>query len=265
MHPLHSLILGLVEGFTEFLPISSTAHLILTAELLGISQTAFVKTFEIAIQSGAILAVLVVYWKRFLDIAILKKIIAAFIPTAVIGLALHGFAKEYLIGNISVVLWALGIGGVVLILFEKFFYGKKEVTSTDGDTQSSASEIRNLSYSKSALIGVAQAVAIIPGVSRSAATIIGGLLAGMSRAAVVEFSFLLAVPTIGAATALDLMKSAGSFSGDQAFSLIIGFVAAFLTALAGIKFLLSYVRGKSFVGFGIYRIAVVILFVFLVL
>ncbi|MBP6858769.1 MAG: undecaprenyl-diphosphate phosphatase [Candidatus Pacebacteria bacterium] len=263
MSPFHALILGLVEGFTEFLPISSTAHLILTAEILGLSQTAFVKTFEIAIQSGAILAVLVIYWRKFLDIGILKKIIAAFIPTAIIGLALHGLAKNYLIGNVSVVLWALGIGGVALILFEKFFKRSTQSIGEVGPTVTQ--EIQSLSYTKAALIGVAQAVAVIPGVSRSAATIIGGLLAGMSRGAVVEFSFLLAVPTIGAATVLDLAKNANVFTADQSVSLVIGFLAAFVTALVGIKFLLSYVKGRSFVGFGVYRIVVVILFVFLMI
>ncbi|MEK7641380.1 MAG: undecaprenyl-diphosphate phosphatase [Patescibacteria group bacterium] len=263
MTPLSALILGLVEGFTEFLPISSTAHLILTSHILGLSQTAFVKTFEIAIQSGAILAVLAIYWKRFLDIAILKKIIAAFIPTAIIGFALHGVIKDYLIGNISVVLWALGLGGLALIFFEFIFRRGKVVVSSE--EVSVAEEIRAVSYTKAALIGVAQAVAVIPGVSRSAATIVGGLLAGMSRAAVVEFSFLLAVPTIGAATVLDLAKNASAFTADQSISLIIGFLAAFATALIGIKFLLSYVKGRSFVGFGVYRILLVIVFVALFL
>jgi undecaprenyl-diphosphatase len=274
MSPLHSLILGLVEGFTEFLPISSTAHLILTAEILGLSQTAFVKTFEVAIQSGAILAVLVIYWRKFLNIEIVKKVVTAFIPTAIIGLALHGIIKEHLIGNISVVLWALAIGGVALILFEKFFKqgttndadGAGDTRSSDPNSESTAThEIQSLSYTKAVLIGVAQAVAVIPGVSRSAATIIGGLIAGMSRNAVVEFSFLLAVPTIGAATALDLVKNSGAFTSDQAISLIIGFLAAFVTALIGIRFLLSYVKGRSFVGFGVYRILLAVIFVALFL
>src|SRR3989344_962705 len=110
-----ALVLGLVEGFTEFLPISSTAHLILASHILGLSQSAFVKTFEIAIQSGAIIAVIVIYWRKFLDIEILKKVLAAFIPTAIVGLVLYKFIKEYLIGNISVVLWALALGGAALI------------------------------------------------------------------------------------------------------------------------------------------------------
>lgn len=279
MHPLHSFILGLVEGFTEFLPISSTAHLILVSWILDIDQTSFVKTFEIAIQSGAILAVLVVYWRKFLDIEILKKIISAFIPTAIIGLILYEFVKDHLIGNISVVLWALGIGGLVLIIFEKYIYSANKLTVDIDDInidandslvnnqaiQSEADEIRKLSYFKAILIGVAQAMAIIPGVSRSAATIVGGLLIGMSRMAVVEFSFLLAVPTIGAATALDLFKNANLFTADQITSFIIGFVAAFVTAILGIKFLLSFVKGRTFVGFGIYRVVLAIIFALMII
>ena len=256
---LHSLILGIVEGFTEFLPISSTAHIILTAQLLGIAQSSFVKTFEIAVQSGAILAVVAVYWRRFLNIEVLKKVIAAFIPTAVIGLVLYKFIKSYLVGNMSVVLWALGIGGVILILFEKFYLNKRNVT-VEGIVND---EITSLSYGKAALIGVAQAVAVIPGVSRSAATIIGGSLAGMSLSAVVQFSFLLAVPTIGAATILDLYKNMGAFTSDETGSLIIGFMAAFVTALLGIRFLRSLGKNKMFTGFGIYRIVVAVLFVIL--
>lgn len=259
MSLLHSLILGLVEGFTEFLPISSTAHLILTSELLGLDQSVFLKTFEIAIQSGAIVAVLVVYWRRFLDWQILKRIAAAFIPTALIGLALYKVAKEYLFESTSIILWALAIGGVLLILFEKFYKKPAERFPNEG-TITSEIEIRALPLTKAGLIGIAQAVAIIPGVSRSAATIIGGLWLGMSRPAIVEFSFLLAAPTILAATGLDLVKNASAFTPDQFGSLAVGFVAAFVTALLGIKFLLKFVSGKSFVGFGVYRIVIAILF-----
>ena len=264
MSILHALILGLVEGFTEFLPISSTAHLILVSELLGLDQSVFVKTFEIAIQSGAILAVLVIYWRKFLDRQVLAKIIVAFIPTAVIGLIFYKIAKTYLIGNVSVVLWALGIGGLILIIFERWYVQKKERMINDAMTNDQpVTDIRGLSYTKAALIGVAQAVAIIPGVSRSAATIIGGLLAGMHRAAVVEFSFLLAAPTIAAATVLDLYQNYSLFTADETWSLIVGFVAAFVTALVGIKFLLSFVSGKTFVGFGVYRIVVAMVFAFI--
>lgn len=251
---LDSLILGIVEGLTEFLPISSTAHLILTADILGLDHSAFLKTFEIAIQSGAILAVLVVYWRKFLDLEIIKKILAAFIPTAIVGFALYAIIKEHLLGNISVVLWALAIGGVALILFEKYYY--KSISN-----ENAIQDIKGLSYKKALYIGLIQSVAVIPGVSRSAATIVGGLLAGMSRYAIVEFSFLLAVPTIAGATALDLFKNYNLFSANESGILAVGFLSAFFTAIIGIKFLLSYVKNKTFVGFGIYRVLLVIVFI----
>ncbi len=169
-------------------------------------------------------------------------------------------------------LWALGIGGVVLIVFEYLFSLKKKVSldatyvsqtpdsitvvSAHEEVVSSHVDIHSLSYAKATLIGVAQAVAVIPGVSRSAATILGGLGAGMSRAAIVEFSFLLAVPTIGAATVLDLYKNSGLFSVSQIGVLSVGFIASFVTALFGIRFLLRIIRRRSFVGFGVYRIII---------
>ena len=249
---LTAIVLGAVEGLTEFLPISSTAHLTLTAQIMGLDQSAFVKTFEIAIQSGAILAVIVLYWRRFLDVAVLKRVLAAFIPTAIIGLILYKLVKEYLIGNIAVTLWALAIGGLALIVFEKWFKTKPE---------SDMSDIRSLSYGKSVLVGLVQAISIIPGVSRSAATIIGGLFCGLSREAVVEFSFLLAVPTVLAATGLDLFRSAGDFHSSDFGLLAIGFIAAFVAAILAIKFLLNYLKKHTFTGFGVYRILVVLIFV----
>lgn len=261
---IHSIILGIVEGFTEFLPISSTAHLTLTSQLLGLSQSAFVKTFEIAIQSGAIVAVIVIYWRKFLDLKILKQIIFAFIPTAVIGLLLYKIAKMYLLGNISVVLWSLAIGGVIIILFEKYWVKKSPDGILEGDdidqnndfTSRIGAEIKGLNIKQTALIGVFQVLAIIPGVSRSAATIIGGRVLGISKEAIVEFSFLLAVPTILAATTLDLLKNYQLFSMSEFSNLSFGFVTSFLTALIGIKFLMVYIRKHSFVSFGIYRIIV---------
>lgn len=270
---IHSIILGIVEGFTEFLPISSTAHLTLTSQLLGLSQSAFVKTFEIAIQSGAIVAVIVIYWRKFLDLKILKQIIFAFIPTAVIGLLLYKIAKMYLLGNISVVLWSLAIGGVIIILFEKYWVKKSPDGILEGDdidqnndfTSRIGAEIKGLNIKQTALIGVFQVLAIIPGVSRSAATIIGGRVLGISKEAIVEFSFLLAVPTILAATTLDLLKNYQLFSMSEFSNLSFGFVTSFLTALIGIKFLMVYIRKHSFVSFGIYRIIVAIIFAIIIL
>jgi undecaprenyl-diphosphatase len=252
MDALTAAILGVVEGITEFLPISSTGHLVLVSTLLHLSQNNFQKSFEIVIQLGAILAVVVLYWKSFLNLEVLKRLVIAFIPTGIIGLALYKIIKTYLLGNNTVVLWALGLGGVALIIFELWHKEKESATA----------RIEDMTYKQSALIGLAQAVAVIPGVSRSAATIVGGLLLGLKRPAIVEFSFLLAVPTMLAATGLDLVKNASAFSSSDFFILAIGFITAFAVALVAIKFLLSYIRTHTFIPFGIYRVLAAVAFWF---
>ena len=249
MTPFDSLLLGIVEGITEFLPISSTGHLVLTSTLLHITQTDFVKTFEIFIQLGAILSVIAIYFKKFFDLELMKRLIVAFIPTGVIGLLLYHILKTYLLGNDYIVLAALFLGGIAIIAFEYWHI--------DADT---SAEIKTVSYRQAFLIGVAQSFAIIPGVSRSAATILGGLSLGLSRATIVEFSFLLAVPTMLAASGLDLFKNGVSFSGNDWFILAIGFVTSFVVALAAIRWLLSYVRQHSFIVFGVYRILLAVVF-----
>jgi len=256
MTSIAAIILGAVEGLTEFLPISSTAHLTIASQLLGLAQSDFVKTFEIVIQAGAILAIVVLYWRRFLDIEILKRLVAAFVPTAIIGFVLYHFIKSYLVGNIAVTLWALGIGGAFLICFEMWLKNKNKSTPpvVEPTNDSAREEVRGLSYKKSAIIGLAQALAVIPGVSRSAATIVSGLWLGVSREAIVEFSFLLAVPTILAASGYDLLKSAGSLSGGGMGTLILGTIISFVTAILAIKLFLSYIKKHSFSAFGVYRI-----------
>lgn len=249
---LDSIILGIVEGVTEFLPVSSTGHLILASELLGLPSTEFLKSFEIAIQLGAIAAVVLLYWRSFLDVEVLKRVAAAFIPTAVIGLLLHDLAKEYLLGNVPVVLWALAIGGIALIVFE-LLHKEKE---------SAIDDVRTITYPQAILVGFFQAIAIIPGVSRSAATIVGGLIAGIRRVAIVEFSFLLAVPVMMAATGLDLVKSIDTFTAADFGNLATGFIVAFVVALLSIRFLLKYVRTHTFIPFGVYRILIALLFFF---
>ena len=251
----HTIILGIVEGFTEFLPISSTAHLILTAKLLQIPETNYVKSFEIIIQLGAILAVVFLYWKKFLDLEVLKKLVVAFLPTGVLGLVFYKIIKNYLLGNIPVVLTSLAVGGLILILFEKYFSHPNENATWD---------VKNISYKHCLYLGLFQSIAMIPGVSRSAATIIGGRAIGIPKRAIVEFSFLLAVPTMAAATGLDLLKNAGSFSSSQFGSLSIGFIVSFLMAIVSIRWLLDYVKRHDFTAFGVYRIALVILFLFLI-
>jgi len=182
MDLLHSLILGIVEGITEFLPISSTGHLILASDLLKISQTNFVKDFEIIIQLGAILAVIVLYFKTFLKNGkVWKRILAGFIPTAIIGYLLYKVIRGFLLGNTAVTLWALLIGGIILILIE-LLHKEKDYH---------VENIESISIKNAFIIGVFQSLAVIPGVSRSAATIIGALLLGTKRKAAVEFLFYL--------------------------------------------------------------------------
>lgn len=253
---IQSIIFGVVEGVTEFLPISSTGHLILTAKLLRLEQTNFMKSFEIAIQLGAILSVVVLYWRSlFVKREVMKRIAVAFIPTGILGLLLHGLVKQYLLSSNMVVVLSLLVGGILLIAFE-FAYVEKETSLED---------VAHLSYWRAALIGVAQSVAMIPGVSRSAATIVGGMLAGLKRKTIVEFSFLLAVPTMLAATILDLSKSYKEFSADQFDVLVVGFIVSFLVALVSIKFLLRFVKRNTFISFGVYRIVVAVLFLLFVL
>ena len=253
MDLLSAIILTVVEGLTEFLPISSTGHMILAAVILGVAQSEFVKSFELFLEFGSILAVVVSYWRYFLDLNVLKRVIVAFIPTGIIGLALYRVFKEILLGNAQIVLWALLLGGVFLIVFE-LFYREKAGTN----------EISKIPYKHCLLIGLFQSISIIPGASRSAPTIMGGLALGMRRQTIVLFSFLLAVPTMIAASGFDLIMSANQFSTDQFQILIVGFFASFLVALGAIRLFLNYVKKHNFIPFGVYRIILVVLFYFLV-
>jgi undecaprenyl-diphosphatase len=249
MDILNSVILGIVEGITEFLPISSTAHLILTAEFLKLPQTDYLKSFEIAIQLGAILSVVVLYWKSLLDLEILKRLAVAFMPTGIIGLLMYPVIKQYLFST-NIVLWTLLIGGIVMIMFERYYNKKEEIVQ----------DISEISFKQCLTIGLFQSVAIVPGVSRAAATIIGGRILGLSKKTIVEFSFLLAIPTMVGATGMDLIKNYNHFSGDQFIFLAIGFITSFGVAIFSIKLLLGYIRKHDFQAFGVYRITLVILF-----
>jgi len=246
MNIFHAIILGIIEGLTEFLPISSTAHLIIANRLLALPNTDFVKSFDIIIQLGAILAVVAIYARRLLaKPKTIIKILVAFIPTAIIGLTLYPFIKEVLFENILVIALALIIGGIILILFEKYY---KNI-----NTSIQVSEVTTFQAIK---IGLFQSLAIVPGVSRAGATIIGGLSLGLSRKTIVEFSFLLAIPTMLAATGLDIIKSGFNFSNQEWLLLTIGFITAFITALAAIRFFLHYIQKNTFTNFGWYRIII---------
>jgi len=251
MNFIQVLILSALEGLTEFLPISSTGHLILASKLMGIAETDFVKTFEIVIQLGAILAIVVLYFKKLLmSRDLVKKIFVAFIPTAVVGATLYPLIKEVLLGSSSITLNALFWGGVALIAVEWFLKRKKSEVKKSSE----------ITYKQAFIIGTFQSISVIPGVSRAAATIVGGLLTGLKREAAVEFSFILAVPTMFAATVFDIYKSRDMITQGGVLTLFIGSVLSFFFAVAAVKFLVNYVKKHDFTSFGIYRIALSILF-----
>jgi undecaprenyl-diphosphatase len=253
---LRVVILSIVEGVTEFLPISSTGHLVLTSTLLNIPQTEFVKSFEIFIQLGAILAVVALYFKKYSqNFQVWKNILIAFIPTGIVGLTLYKFIKDFLLGNNWITVLALLIGGILLIVLEKIHTEK----------ESHLIKIEDVSIKTALGIGLVQSLSIIPGVSRSAASILGGMFLGLKRSTAVEFSFLLAVPTMIAASGFDLVKSQLKFSSSEWIVLIVGFVGSFIVALVVVKWFIKYVQKNSFVPFGVYRIIVAILFWLIIL
>jgi undecaprenyl-diphosphatase len=254
MDLITAVILGIVQGVSEFLPISSTGHMILASQLMGLKHTEFLKSFEIAIQAGTILSVVVFYGRTLLvDMEVIKRLIVAFLPTGILGLTLYRMIKGYLLGSEAVVLWALLVGGVVLVAFERWYREKPDA----------ADEIRDISYKTALIIGLFQSVAMIPGVSRSASTIVGGLLLGLKRKTIVEFTFLLAVPTMLAATGYDLIRSGSQFSAGEFQYLLAGFVTAFAVALLSIKFLLRFIKTHTFIPFGVYRMVLVVCWVLL--
>jgi undecaprenyl-diphosphatase len=254
MNIIQTIILSIIEGITEFLPISSTGHMILASSIMNISEDAFVKTFEIAIQIGAILAIVWLYAKRFLQgLTIYIKLAVAFIPTGIIGIFAYHYIKTYLFNPI-VVSASLIIGGIVLILIDK-----KMVTQ-----QSKTDVLENISYKNAFFIGLFQSISMIPGVSRAAATIIGGIFNGLDKKQALEFSFLLAVPTMFVATGYDLYKTPVVFTGHEIFLVCLGLVIAFITAWIAVKVFISLVQNYGFKYFGYYRIVLGIIFLLLV-
>jgi undecaprenyl-diphosphatase len=248
MNNLQAIFIAIVEGITEFLPISSTGHMVITSAIMHIDDEPFTKYFEVSIQLGAILSVLVLYFKKFINFknpSFYLKLLIAVIPSLVLGKLLNDFIDDIL-GKPLVIAIVMILGGILLLFVDKWF-NKPEIHTTD--------EIDNkLSFK----IGLFQCLAIIfPGLSRSAATIIGGMTQKISREAAAEFSFFLAVPTMFAATAyktLTFIKENGMFSSDQVTTMVIGNVVAFIVALLAIKFFIGFVKEKGFKIFGIYRI-----------
>lgn len=256
MNDLFSVVLlGIIEGLTEFLPVSSTAHLLIAQQLLGFSPPG--EVFPIVIQLGAILSVVAVYWKKFWGVLIglpssaearqfALAVIVAFLPAAVIGAAAHGFIKQVLFDP-AVAPWVIAttliLGGVVILVFERIAPKPRYL---DGD---------HLPLSKAFQIGLCQVLAIIPGVSRSGATILGGELLGVERKAAAAFTFYLAVPTMLGATVYDLYKNRDALSGGATTDIAIGFVVAFLVALVVVKGFIGFVGRYGLKPFGWYRIA----------
>lgn len=253
MSSLQAFILGVVEGLTEFLPISSTGHLILVSTLMGIQQTDNHKAFEVSIQLGSIMAVVFLYFEKFKDTQLLKKLLIAFIPTGTLGFILYKLIKSLF--NPFIVVFMLVLGGLILILIEYYHKNKDYPIKS----------FEEINYKKAFLIGVFQSIAMIPGTSRSGATIIGGLMLGLNRKTAAEFSFLLAVPTMFMATFYDIYKNHSSFNVSDWENLVIGFITAFVFAILAIKLLLKYISNHSFTPFGIYRIILGILYYIIVL
>jgi undecaprenyl-diphosphatase len=247
---LEAIIISIVEGITEFLPVSSTGHMILTEGLLGMKTDDFVKAFIINIQFGAILSVIVLYWRHFLQsFSFYMKLLVAFLPAAIIGFSLDKYI-DVLLENVYVVAIMLIAGGVILLFIDKWF--------------NKTSENQNITYPTALKIGFFQCIAMIPGVSRSAATIIGGMAQKLTRKTAAEFSFFLAVPTMFAASGYKLLKNHESITSDNIGILVAGNIIAFIVALIAIKSFITYLTKHGFKIFGYYRIVVGIIILVLI-
>ncbi len=255
MDIIQSIIIAIVEGLTEFLPISSTGHMIIAEKLLGIQETEFTKLFTVAIQLGAILSVVVLYWKKFFDFSrwqFYAKLLVAVIPALLFGL-LFADKIDTLLESTTTIVITMIIGGVFLLMIDNYF--KNPVIETE----------EKISFQKAFFIGLWQVIAMIPGVSRSAASIIGGMQQKLTRKLAAEFSFYLAVPTMAAATGYKLLKGYKTFSSDDIKLLAIGNVVAFIVALLAIKFFIGYLQRHGFKIFGYYRIIVGVILLLLMI
>lgn len=245
-----AIIIAIVEGITEFLPISSTGHMIITQSLLGIPSTDFIKVFTVNIQFGAILSVIILYWRRFFQtFDFYLKLLVAFIPAAILGFLLGDFIDS-LLENVWVVASTMLLGGVFLLFVDKWFHNPKN-------------EENNVDFPKAFKIGLFQCIAMIPGVSRSAATIVGGMQQKLTRKVAAEFSFFLAVPTMFAASAYKLLKTHKHIDSSNINLLLIGNIVAFVVALIAIKSFIAILQKYGFKMFGIYRIIVGVLLLIL--
>jgi undecaprenyl-diphosphatase len=252
-----SIIISIVEGLTEFIPVSSTGHIIIASKALEVPDNDFTKMFTVAIQLGAILAVVVLYWKKFFDFKNFRfylKLLVGVIPAIILGFLLGDQIDEMLESTTTVAV-ALLLGGILLVFVDKWF------------NHPTIHEEKDVSFGRAFFIGVWQCLAMVPGVSRSAASIIGGMQQKLTRSAAAEFSFFLAVPTMLAATGYKLLKhytENGGFSGEEIKLLAVGNVVAFITALLAIKFFIGFLKKYGFRVWGIYRIVVGIILLILI-
>ena len=266
MNTLETIIIAIVEGLTEFLPVSSTGHMIIAQSLLGVESTPFVKAFTVIIQFGAILSVICLYWKKFFyptaersGVSYWKamydfyaRLVVGVLPAVVLGLAFNDFIESNL-GNVTLVAVMLIVGGVFMLFCDRIF--------------NKGSEDTKLTYKRAFIVGLIQCISMIPGVSRSMATIVGGMSQRLTRKAAAEFSFFLAVPTMFGATCLETYKlishGGGSLltQGTNLETLLLGSVVAFIVAILAIKFFISYVTKYGFAAFGWYRIIVGIIII----
>lgn len=255
MDIVQSIIIAIIEGLTEFLPISSTGHMIIAEKLLGVEESEFTKLFTVAIQLGAILSVIVLYWKKFFDFSrwrFYARLLVAVIPALLFGF-LFANKIDALLESTTTVIITMILGGVVLLMIDNYF--KNPVVETE----------EKISFKKAFIIGLWQVIAMIPGVSRSAASIIGGMQQKLTRQLAAEFSFYLAVPTMAAATGYKLLKGYKTFSPDDIKLLAIGNIIAFVVALLAIKFFIGFLQRHGFKIFGYYRIIVGIVLLLLMI
>jgi undecaprenyl-diphosphatase len=239
-----AIIIGIIEGFTEFLPISSTGHMIVVSKFMGIEESALMKAYHVIIQFAAIMAVMLIYREKitFKKIDLWMKLLVAFLPLAIVGFIFKDVIKTLF--NVETVAWMFIIGGVVFLVVE-YFYTEKEHHIKD---------VEKVSYTQALWVGIAQIFSLVPGTSRAGATIIGGLLSGLDRKTSTEFSFLLAIPVMAAVTGYDLLKHHQDFADANWGAFIVGFITAFVVAYVTIKLFLIFIERFTFVAFGVYRI-----------
>jgi undecaprenyl-diphosphatase len=244
MDTLQAVIIGVIEGFTEFLPISSTGHMIVASSFMKVPQTDLIKAYEVIIQFAAILAVMLVYRQKitFKKIDLWMKLLVAFLPLAIVGFIFKDDIKALFSNQVVATMFI--VGGIVFLVIE-YFYKEKA---------SHIKDVEQVSYKQALIIGFAQIFSLIPGTSRAGSTIVGGLLCGLDRKTSAEFSFLLAIPVMGAVSGYDLLKHYHAFVGIDYMPFVIGFVVAFVVAYITIKLFLVFLSRFTFVPFGIYRI-----------